>query len=478
MSPTCYTPQQATPLPNAELLLGNETLAEELGLEANWLTSDEALQVLSGNQPFRDFESKAFVYAGHQFGYYVPQLGDGRALWIGEVPSQSKDFPRWELQLKGAGPTPYSRAGDGRAVLRSSIREFLCSEAMYSLGIPTTRALSLVGSDLPVYRETPETAAIVCRVSPSFTRFGSFEYWTHTRNDVDTLKTLLADTITDFYPELETLEGEEQVSAFLQVVTKRTAKLTAQWQAVGFAHGVLNTDNCSILGLTLDYGPFGFMEAFDPGFICNHSDDQGRYAFDQQPNIMHWNLHALASALKPVLSIDKARDVLSQFEPIYASTFMTLYREKLGLQTVQEDDISLVKALFSLMHRYSVDYTRFFRLLASYHENQHSWQQSFETDLRLPEGSTADWLTLYQTRLEQEPTWPERASAMKQVNPKFILRNYLAQQVIEAAEAGDYKPLEQLYTCLKHPFDEQPENDEFALHPPDWAKQICVSCSS
>jgi uncharacterized protein YdiU (UPF0061 family) len=398
-------------------------------------------------------------YAGHQFGQYAPQLGDGRAIILGEVVTDQGH--RWELQLKGAGLTPYSRDGDGRAVLRSTIREYLCSEAMHALGIPTTRALCLFGSVEEVYRETIERGALLVRMAPSHVRFGSFEVFFY-RQQFDQLRRLADYVIDDDFPQL-----------------------LAQWRLIGFAHGVMNSDNMSILGLTLDYGPFGFMDTYDPGFICNHSDCQGRYAFERQPAIGLWNLTCLAQAMLPLLDADNgeaavelARDALAAYEPAFSEAHTRGMRAKLGLQDAHDTDPELITRLLDLMRANRADYTNLFRDLA---------------DLKLAESATDGplrdrfidragfdvWAADYRARLriEQRPDRQRRA-AMNSVNPLYVLRNYLAQQAIEAAEQGDFNEIERPLALLSRPFEEQPGMAAYAQERPDWAGELAASCSS
>jgi uncharacterized protein YdiU (UPF0061 family) len=296
LGPDFFTELPAQGLPDPHWVAQSEACAQLLGLPKDWASRPGALAAFSGNAPWPGMRPLASVYSGHQFGVWAGQLGDGRALWLGEV--GTPNGPQ-ELQLKGGGQTPYSRRGDGRAVLRSSIREFLCSEAMAALGVPTTRALCITGSRLPVIRETVETAAVVTRVAPSFIRFGHFEHFAH-HDQLDALRRLTDWFIAYHAPECG--DAPEPAVALLEKVSLQTADLVAHWQAVGFCHGVMNTDNMSMLGLTLDYGPFGFMDAFDPGHICNHSDDRGRYAYARQPSVAFWNLHALAQAFVPLLA--------------------------------------------------------------------------------------------------------------------------------------------------------------------------------
>jgi uncharacterized protein YdiU (UPF0061 family) len=442
-------------------------LADELGL-ADWLASDGTLEVLAGNRVAAGSAPFASVYSGHQFGVWAGQLGDGRALLLGEADTPAGPM---EIQIKGSGLTPYSRMGDGRAVLRSSIREFLGSEAMAALGIPTTRALAVVGSPLPVRRETVETAAVVTRVSPSFLRFGHFEHFAHTAADPARLRQLFDAAATRYFPELDATP-----EAVLEQVARRTARLMAQWQLVGFCHGVMNTDNMSLLGLTIDYGPFGFLDAFDPGHICNHSDHEGRYAYARQPGIAFWNLHALAQALMPLVDgpAEAASEaLLAALEPYkaeFASAMVSGLRAKLGLATAQDDDAALADDLLKLMAEDRADFTIAWRRLASIDAAR---------DCFLSRDKFDAWAARYRARLAAEGSVDaERAAHMKRVNPKFVLRNHLAQTAIERAQAGEFSEVERLLKVLEHPFDEQPEHEADAGYPPDWASQIEVSCSS
>ena len=449
----------------------SDALARSLGL-ADWLASDEALALLSGARMAAGSAPHASVYSGHQFGVWAGQLGDGRALLLGEI-----DTPMgaMEVQLKGSGLTPYSRMGDGRAVLRSSIREFLASEAMAALGIPTTRALAVVGSPQPVRRETVETAAVVTRVAPSFLRFGHFEHFAHTANDVAALRRLLTATIARYFPELQ--DHPQPAAALLEEVAKRTARLIAQWQAVGFCHGVMNTDNMSLLGLTIDYGPFGFLDAFDPDHVCNHSDHQGRYAYARQPGVAFWNLHALAQALLPTVDAEPEATselMLAALEPYkaeYARAMLGALRAKLGMLSEQDDDQVLIDDLLRLMAADHADFTITLRRLAG--------PDSATRDVFVDRAAFDAWALRYRARLALESSDDaERAARMNRVNPKYILRNHLAQAAIEAAQRGEFGELARLLQVLEHPYDEQPANEAYADHPPAWAQQIEVSCSS
>jgi uncharacterized protein YdiU (UPF0061 family) len=366
--------------------------------------------------------------------------------------------------------------GDGRAVLRSSIREFLCSEAMFALGIPTTRALVVTGSNKPVVRENIETSAVVTRMAPSFVRFGSFEHWYY-RDKQDELRTLADYVINTFYPEL--VSAENPVKALLAEVTRRTARMIAHWQAVGFMHGVMNTDNMSILGLTLDYGPFGFMEAFDPNHICNHTDQQGRYSYSNQVPVGHWNCYALANALLPLIGgVEDAQDALDVYQPEFARQLDQLLHAKLGLATTQDDDRLLFDDMFKLMAGNHVDFTLFFRRLGDLQVDAPERDAALRDQFLEREAFDA-WALKYRARLRQENSVDAtRREAMNRTNPKYVLRNYLAQVAIEQAQNGDYGGVHKLLAVLERPFDEQPENESYAALPPDWAAHLEVSCSS
>jgi serine/tyrosine/threonine adenylyltransferase len=444
----------------------SDALATQLGV-ADWLCTPQALAVLAGNQVPDGVQPFASVYSGHQFGVWAGQLGDGRALLLGEIDTPAGAM---EVQLKGSGLTPYSRMGDGRAVLRSSIREFLCSEAMHALGIPTTRALAVIVSPQPVRRETIETAAVVTRIAPSFLRFGHFEHFAHTAQDADSLKRLF-DAATQRY-----FSCIESPAALLEAVARRTARLMAQWQLVGFCHGVMNTDNMSLLGLTIDYGPFGFLDAFDPMHVCNHSDDQGRYAYARQPSVAFWNLHALAQSLLPLVEGPKeaaSEQLLAALEPYkaeFAAAMVSGLRAKLGLVAEHDDDAALADDLLKLMAEDRADFTITWRRMSDLTSARDCFLQRDKLDA---------WAERYRARLAQEDSNDtERAVRMHRANPKFVLRNHLAQSAIERAQQGDFGETQRLLKVLERPFDEQPHNEADAGFPPDWATQLEVSCSS
>jgi uncharacterized protein YdiU (UPF0061 family) len=471
-------------LPDAHWVATSPACAEWLGLPSDWAESPawDSLAVLAGNRLWPGMQPLASVYSGHQFGVWAGQLGDGRALMLGEL--QTPNGPV-EIQLKGAGLTPYSRTADGRAVLRSSIREFLCSEAMHALGIPTTRALAIVGSPLKVRRETLETAAVVTRAAPSFLRFGHFEHFTHTAANLTALRRLAELTVAHHYPELQ--DRPQPVVALLAAVTLRTAKLMAQWQTVGFCHGVMNTDNMSMLGLTLDYGPFGFLDAFDPHHICNHTDQQGRYAWSRQPGVALWNLHALAQALMPLIDDrDAATAELETYKADFPQLLLDTWRAKLGLRfdaahesaAEREADRVLADELLRLMAEQRADFTITFRRLARF-STAPGAANSAMRDLFMDRPAFDAWAQRYAERLRAEHSIDaERAARMNRINPKFVLRNHLAETAIARAREGDFSEVQRLLKVLQHPFDEQADAEADAGFPPDWATHLEVSCSS
>ena len=474
LPPAFYTRLMPTPLPAPHFIAASEPAAALIGLTVEDLAHPDFVDVFTGNKVLKGSQPIAAVYSGHQFGVWAGQLGDGRAILLGELNGPAGPM---ELQLKGAGLTPYSRMGDGRAVLRSSIREFLCSEAMAALHIPTTRALAIMGADHPIMRETVETAAVVTRMAPSFVRFGSFEHWYH-RDKPEQLQQLADYVISTFYPELTS--EDYPYTALLAEVTRRTARMIAHWQAVGFMHGVMNTDNMSILGLTLDYGPFGFMEAFDPGHICNHTDSQGRYSYANQPQVGHWNCYALGQALMPLIGdVDAAQEALGVYQGEFAATLDYLLHGKLGLTTVDAGDKALFESLFELMTAGHVDFTNFFRALGNFTMQAVSAGNTVLRDMFIDRERFDAWALRYRARLQQEDSVDsERKLAMDAVNPKYVLRNYLAQVAIDKAVTKDYSEIAKLLAILERPFGEQPENAAYAALPPDWASHLEVSCSS
>ncbi len=488
-----YTRLATRPLKAPRVLHANPAAADLLGLDPQVLAHPEFLDVVSGTCPLPGGDTLSAVYSGHQFGVWAGQLGDGRAHLLGEVIGPTGP---WELQLKGAGMTPYSRMGDGRAVLRSSVREYLASEAMHGLGIPTTRALALVTADDPVFRETVETAAVVTRMAPSFVRFGSFEHWAANKRP-DYLRALADYVIDRHYPACREPAGGDPAAPYvnlLQAVVERTAQLMAAWQVVGFCHGVMNTDNMSILGLTLDYGPYGFMDAFDARHICNHTDTNGRYAWHAQPSVAQWNLIRLASSLRDLVPDDDAlRAALGRFEPVLLESMQQRMMAKLGLADWRAGDEQLVDGLWRLMHESHADFTLSFRQLAHAPGLSESPAQRVREDLGTTAGPALTpfvdlftdrdaahaWLTRYRERvLAEGRPWQERAEGMLAVNPLYVLRNYLAQQAIDAAKVGDASEIDVLMRLLAHPCVVQPGMERYAAAPPAWANHIEVSCSS
>ena len=455
------------------LVHANPTAAELIDLDPGQFARPEFAALFGGSVLAPGMEPLAMLYSGHQFGVYVPQLGDGRAILLGEVTNGRGE--RWDLHLKGAGVTPFSRDGDGRAVLRSTIREYLCCSAMQGLGIPTTQALCLVGSDDKVYREQIETGAMLVRMAPSHVRFGTFEVFYY-RKQHEHLRTLADYVIEQHFPHLR--DAGDKYSRFFIEVVERTAKLIAQWQAVGWAHGVMNTDNMSIHGLTLDYGPFGFMDDYDPGFICNHSDHNGRYAFNQQPYIGLWNLSCLAQALLPLARKEDLKAALDRYTPVCEGRYMELMRAKLGLIETKEDDVSLIQDLLALMHLHHVDYTSFFRALGLFQAEPVS-QNELLRDFFLEREAFDQWVRRYKDRLREEGSRDgERLTGMNCVNPKYVLRNYLVQIAIEKAQQKDFSEIDRLLVVLQNPYSDQPGMDAYAAPPPNWGKHLSVSCSS
>lgn len=468
-----FSPVVPSRLDQPTKVSSNSLLATQLGIDPAALESQTMLDLVSGNFGTANIKPIALVYSGHQFGVWAGQLGDGRAMTLGELPVTGADgkIELWDLQLKGAGPTPYSRFADGRAVLRSSIREYLCSEAMHGLGIASTRALYLLDSKTRIYREDVESGAIVCRVARSHIRFGSFEHF-HYRNQPEGVAALADYVIDRHFPEWAA-EHNRYLKLFTQTV-ENTAKMIAQWQAVGFSHGVMNTDNMSILGDTLDYGPFGFLDSYNPNFICNHSDSHGRYSFKNQPSVGLWNLNALATSLMSLLSSDELIAVLKTYEPHYLAHYRALMAAKLGLLEYRDDDEQLLNSLLELLQKNAVDYSLFFRQLCTFSATDQSVRDHF-----IDRDAFDLWAEQYLQRLVQQPlTDQQRCAKMLRTNPKYVLRNYMAQAAIEKAQQGDYSEVNLLLRVLQNPFDEHPEAEKYAGLPPDWADHISVSCSS
>ncbi len=498
-----YSRVSPAPVASPRLIAHSPEVAEMLGISRDVVESEQFLEVFSGNTTISAMDPHAACYGGHQFGNWAGQLGDGRAITLGEVTDSAGT--RLTLQLKGAGPTPYSRGADGLAVLRSSVREFLCSEAMHHLGVPTTRALSLITTGDQVMRDmfydgNPglEPGAVVCRVAPSFIRFGNFEIF-RSRDDIATLRRLADHTILTHFPEL----GEpspEVYTAWVAEVARRTASMIVEWQRVGFVHGVMNTDNMSIHGLTIDYGPYGWLEDYDPGWTPNTTDRQfKRYRYGAQPHIGQWNITQLANAIHPLVGeVDPLQDAIEQYVATFNQQWPLMMAAKLGIRAFDDSrDAALIERLLELLPAVETDMTLFFRGLADVAVGDESGQMS-DDELLAPlldayyepdqlngdiRSATLDWLRDYSTRIATEGSAAnERRSAMNSVNPRFVLRNYLAQLAIDDAEKGDPGLVIELLDVLRKPYDQQPGHERFAEKRPDWARSrpgcSMLSCSS
>jgi uncharacterized protein YdiU (UPF0061 family) len=469
-----YARVDPRPLKNPRLLHANPDAAALIGLDAAALRTPEFLALCSGSRRLAGIAPLATAYSGHQFGVWAGQLGDGRAHLLGEI---RRPDGAWEIQLKGSGRTPYSRMGDGWAVLRSSVREYLASEAMAGLGIPTTRALALVASDDPVMRETVETAAVVTRLSPSFVRFGHFEHWGHSHHEQ---KALLTYVVEHFFPACragtpQSPDLPAMALGLLAEVRQRTARLVARWQLAGFCHGVMNTDNMSILGLTLDYGPYGFMDAFQAGHVCNHSDTAGRYAWNAQPAVARWNLYRLAGSLL-VLGCDvpSLEAALAPYEAEFLQAWHQGLARRFGLDDWRPGDSALEDDWWALLQAAQADFTLAFRHLADVDQNPDAWLGLF------PDPAPARaWLERYRARLALAGSDARaRREAMNRVNPLYVLRNHLAQAAIEAAQQGDASEIDRLLGLLRDPCTELPGFEAYARPPAADAPAVAVSCSS
>ncbi|HID4046840.1 TPA: protein adenylyltransferase SelO, partial [Pluralibacter gergoviae] len=466
--PDFYTELSPTPLDNARLVWHNAPLAQALDLPAGLFAVEKGAGVWGGESLLPGMRPLAQVYSGHQFGVWAGQLGDGRGILLGE--QQLADGRRFDWHLKGAGLTPYSRMGDGRAVLRSTLRESLASEAMHALGIPTSRALSVVTSDTPVYRERAEQGAMLMRIAESHLRFGHFEHFYYRRQPEKVQ--LLADyAIRHHWPHLA--EDSDKYPIWFRDVVTRTARLIARWQTVGFAHGVMNTDNMSLLGLTLDYGPFGFLDDWQPDFICNHSDYQGRYSFDNQPAVALWNLQRLAQTLSPFIRAEDLNRALDDYQPALLTEYGQRMRRKLGLFSEEKGDNDLLNGLLELMAREGSDFTRTFRLLSL--TEQHSAASPLRDEF-IDRDAFDRWFSNYRSRLQREEISDDaRRRSMQENNPAMVLRNWLAQRAIEQAESGDFAEFARLHQALRTPFADR--DDDYVARPPEWGKRLEVSCS-
>ena len=492
----CYSWVAPTKVSAPTLLSFSKETAKLLGLSEDDCHSNEFLNAFVGNALLDGMQPYAMCYGGHQFGNWAGQLGDGRAINLGEVINHRGEH--WALQLKGSGPTPYSRTADGLAVLRSSIREYLCSEAMHHLGVPTTRALSLINTGEHVMRDilyngnaAYEPGSVVCRVSPSFVRFGSFQLFA-ARHEYDELRQLVNVTIEQQFPELlEQYQADSKplFLAWFALVCQRTVTMIVHWMRLGFVHGVMNTDNMSILGLTIDYGPYGWLDDFNPEWTPNTTDAQnGRYRYSQQPNIGLWNCYQLANALFSLIGDAKPLEtILADFQQQYQDQRHDMMASKLGFEQFTKGDDELFERLETLLASVETDMTLFYRALAtdnvslsdlapSYYKKDNEHGAQYQSQM-------SQWLHDYHRRLGQDTrSSDERIARMNAVNPKYIFRNYLAQQAIDKAEAGDYSMLNELLGVLRKPYDEQPEFEHYAAKRPEWARTkvgcSMLSCSS
>ncbi|MXW06784.1 MAG: YdiU family protein [Gammaproteobacteria bacterium] len=496
---SCYSLVQPTATSKPSLITYSQELAELLGISPETIGTETFTEVFAGNRTVPGSTPYAMCYGGHQFGHWAGQLGDGRAITLGEI--DGKDGLSYALQLKGSGLTPYSRTADGLAVLRSSLREFVCSEAMHYLRVPTTRALSLIRTGDQVVRDmfydgNPEleTGAIVCRVAPTFLRFGNFEIFAAQRN-IDVLKKLANFTIRTQFPSIKSDESPDCYVRWFRAVLDRTAFLMAEWWRVGFVHGVMNTDNMSITGLTIDYGPYGWLEDFDFGWTPNTTDAQTkRYTFGKQPQIAKWNLLQLANVL--CLLVEEPgplQEALDEYDQIFEKYYMEVMRCKLGLREFGDDDMQLVQELYRVFESIEIDMTLFFRSLAnisSDSSSDHNWFQTVRPALYNPVALSSElheklenWLRAYAARVQHQSLNPgTRTELMNNSNPLYVPRNYLAQLAIDDADKGDYALLRQWMEVLKNPYQEQSGMDQFAAKRPDWARTRAgcsmLSCSS
>ncbi len=500
----CYSRVHPTKVAQPQLVAYALEVAEELNLTSSVCETADFVQVFSGNCLLAGMDHYATCYGGHQFGTWAGQLGDGRVINLGEIVNQYGQ--RWTLQLKGAGPTPYARMADGFAVLRSSVREFLCSEAMHHLGIPTTRALSLVTTGKQVVRDMfydgnprPEPGAVICRVAQSFTRFGSFQIFA-ARGETDVLQQLIDYTIRTDFPHLGEPSHEVYI-AWFEEVCRRTAEMIVHWMRVGFVHGVMNTDNMSILGLTIDYGPYGWLEDYDPNWTPNTTDAAGRrYCFGNQPQIAHWNLAQLSQAIYPLIEqTEPLQQALDRYAKDFEHGWQSMMTQKLGLNAFDHNtDVELVRELLTILQLVETDMTIFYRQLAKIDIGVEPLNDVNNVTLLEPlmdayyvtEQLTNDiimrignWIRCYKSRVRKDGTLNDtRRKRMNAANPKYVLRNYLAQLAIDKAEQGDNSKVNELLELLHSPYDEQPNKEEYAKKRPDWARHRAgcsmLSCSS
>lgn len=470
MDEELYEKLKPTPLKNPKLVSFNKQASDLINLDYSECETSEFLEFINGEKSLENQDNFSMVYAGHQFGYFVPQLGDGRAINLGKINS-------WHLQTKGSGPTKYSRRGDGRAVLRSSIREYIMSEAMHALDIPTTRALAIIDSDTFAHREwEKESCSIVMRMSPSWIRIGTFEFFANTKNSKENLRKLGDYVIKENYPHLKDVEGKYD-KMFYSLVDK-TASLLAKWQAYGFMHGVMNTDNFSMAGLTIDYGPYAFMDYFDKNCICNDTDVEGRYSYNNQPYVARWNLIVLAHALKEICDVEKLLEYMKIFLPQHENVYLELMNQRLGLNAAKSgnSNLDLVRELLGALESSKMDYNVFFYRLSSINSFD---DLSSILDIAVFQEPLRNWFDSYKKVCEQEnSTFEDRNKIMKKVNPKYIIKNYMLQEAIELAHEGDYSLVNDLLEIAQNPFNEHEKYEKYSKPTPMDFANIKLSCSS
>ncbi len=469
LSPKLFSNQSPTPVSNPSMIALNHTLVEQLGLNTSDFQTDEGLAVLSGNRIPSGAEPIATAYAGHQFGNWVPQLGDGRAVLLGEI--VNKEGTRYDIQLKGAGPTPYSRNGDGRAAVGPVVREYVVSEAMAALGVPTTRALAAVSTGDTVRRETLLPGAILTRVASSHIRVGTFQFFA-ARRDTETIKLLTDHVISRHYPQLR--DASNPPLALLAETLKQQVELIAHWQSIGFIHGVMNTDNASVAGITIDYGPCAFMDTYHPSTVFSSIDHASRYAYQNQPSIAQWNMANLAQCLLAIIDEDEdkalqaAQDVIDSFPALFSESYLSRFRHKLGLSTEQENDEKLIADFLVLMQESHMDFTNTFRQLSTQMDDvqANTLQAQNNTDSFFEKSETQQWISRWHARMQRDNNSTEaRVEIMHQNNPAYIPRNHKVEQIIAAATEQNYKPMEQMLSVLSNPYKEQPNMQAYAQAP-------------
>lgn len=470
MDENLYEKLEATPLKNAKLVSFNKQACDLIDLDYKECQTEDFLDFMNGKKSLENSKPYSMVYAGHQFGYFVPQLGDGRAINLGSVNS-------WHLQTKGSGPTKYSRRGDGRAVLRSSIREYIMSEAMHSLGIPSTRALAIIDSDTFAHREwEQESCSVVMRMSPSWIRIGTFEFFANTDNSKENLIKLADYVISQNYAHLK--DEEKKYEKMFYSLVDKTASMLAKWQVYGFMHGVMNTDNFSMAGVTIDYGPFAFMDYFDKNSICNHTDQEGRYSYNNQPYVARWNLIVLAHALKEICDEDKLLNYMKTFLPQHENVYLKLMNERLGLTALKSgnSNLDLVLELLGALESSKMDYNVFFHSLTTLDSFD---DLSSILNLCVFRDPLEKWFDSYKKICKnEESTFEKRSKIMKEVNPKYIIKNYMLQEAIDLAHNGDYSLVNDLLNIAQNPFDEHKEFERYSNPTPDKFANIKLSCSS